>query len=360
MKKLGIIIFLVGLCMSCTEDEFETDQTQDFTDTIRVVDYGTSGRSLSSNIMLSFPDVKTFKQVIVQLEDATESYDDAFMNRWGHLSEEDLDNKEDELNYNPDEPILNYIAQYRGFYSLFQDIRAREEIFLNRDVDFLDDLPDPDDHYVFDDGMRALLNVKGQVEIGGKIFQMTRYGHIAYNGDKSPDVLEDLNNLDMREALNIPNNTFFEIDGDYFGSPSAENDWTTYSCKTGITRTNYFYPATKRRISAKQKLAGYSNTWGTSIKAKTVHFKKIGSRWKRRRGNITAAFNHGFLLRKPNETCNPPITNNIWKTKTRNRRQVKVKETYPPTGNYSFRTGFGTGFSQHKRHSSTHKVYFWN
>ena len=83
--------------------------------------------------MLEFPDVETFLNTLEELEDQLEAYDDAFLDEWGHLDDESLDEKEDELKYDPAQPLIDFENQFSEFSSLRKKISAEEEIWLNNE-----------------------------------------------------------------------------------------------------------------------------------------------------------------------------------------------------------------------------------
>lgn len=73
------------------------------------------------------------------------------------------------------------------------------------------------------------------------------------------------------------------IHGGYYGSTEANNSQSSPStCRTDIDDSHSYYPVSKRRIKASQKLKGYSYVFGSKIKAKTIHYKKKNGKWKRR------------------------------------------------------------------------------
>ena len=76
------------------------------------------------NGMLEFPDVTTFLATMDNLELQAELYDDDFMKQWGYLNEDDIDDKEDELNYDPETPFTEFENQFSGFRSLRRKIEG--------------------------------------------------------------------------------------------------------------------------------------------------------------------------------------------------------------------------------------------
>lgn len=329
--------------------EIVAESTLEIPSEIGVFTLNGEGR-VPSVTMLEFPTFDIFQDKIDELEKEAEAHDDAFLFSTGNMSEEALEDYEDSVNYDPHQPYVDYEAGFRGFKSLRQDIMAKEEVWLNNEV--LDDSKDPDNHYVFDDGERTLLNVNGQVKIGRYVYQRTKYGFIKVL-DNDLETLYTVHNEDVR-TLELPN---IEIQGAYFGSIDADSDASERTtCWTWRERQWIHQYASKRRIKGKQKLTG-PGPFRSSIKAKTIHYKKKRRRWKRRRAPITAKIQGQTL----NKHCSQPVNKN--QQYSRNRRSVKVKDRLPAgaVGSYGhYRTAYRKLKTVHfKNGTSQTQRYFW-
>ncbi|WP_435578123.1 hypothetical protein [Gilvibacter sp.] len=308
--------------------------------------------------MLDFPDVETFLNTLEELEDQLEAYDDAFLDEWGHLDDESLDEKEDELKYDPAQPLIDFENQFSEFSSLRKKISAEEEIWLNNEE--LDEKSDPDNHYIFDDEVRTVVNKFGNVKIGKDLYHFTRFGYVTVS-TMDVGLLEAIAVSNVDEFVDIEGVTVY---GGYTGGSSSgnynDNSGTSGSdggaeCRLGFDRSRYYYPSSNRRIKGKQKLSHPSGIWGSRIKSKTVHYKKKRGKWRRRRGKITAEI-RGLSVRFD---CMEPVELN--KTKTRRRRSVKVKIKAPASTGYLYKTKQMQLKTVHKKVStgSSYDHFFW-
>jgi len=377
LKIYLLLISSIFIFTSCDEDiDLVSEQNSSQRD-IELITNGNSNKSSGANTMLHFSTMEIFEETIKKLEIQYEENDDAFLAQWGHLGGDDLDLKEDELNYTPQQPFIDFEKQFKGFKSLREDIETKEKKWLNNEV--LDEANDPYDHFVFDEEIRTVLNTNGQVKIGKELYQMTMFGYIKVtDGDfKTLDLV--LNN-DIRD-LDLPN---VIIIGSYDGTVDNSNTTSTTttdgtsgsttttgtpthdtSCRTWINATQYYYPAYKRKIKGYQKLLGYSVTgWfntANQIRAKTRHFKKKRRGWRCRRGPIGVKI-LGDATFSSSNLPNPCYEENyISKSKYRNRkRKVKVKETVSQYANIYFGTYQHKLYTEHKRSGSAYDKYFWN
>ncbi|ARV11743.1 hypothetical protein BTO09_05015 [Gilvibacter sp. SZ-19] len=308
--------------------------------------------------MLDFPDMETFKSTVALLEEQVEAYDDEFLASWGHLEDEALDEMEDELKYDPAQPLIDFENQFVGFTSLRKLLREKEDEWLANDI--LDDKNDPDNHYIFDDEVRTVVNEFGNVKIGRLLYHITRYGYITVS-TMDVNLLETIAVSNAEEFVDVDG---VEIYGGYTGGGSSGNyggnSGTTGTdggaeCRLGFDRSRYYYPTSNRRIKGKQKLSHPSGLWGSRIKSKTVHYKKKRGKWRRRRGRITAEI-RGISVRFD---CMEPVELN--KTKTRRRRSVKVKIVAPASTGYLYKTKQMQLKTVHKKVStgSSYDHFFW-
>lgn len=354
MKTLNLIkfLFLAGIFFisSCQIEDLDSGKTQSVESNLGVeyIHPPASAKSYAMG-MLSFNDTEEFLETLKELEELTVSYEDNFMSMWNSLDEDELDKKMDELNYDSRQPLIDFQEQFSGFSSLLNTVIEQEKVFLNNEM--LDDLNDPDDMYIYDDELRAVLNNKGQVKIGTSLYQMTRFGYIEItDGDYNTLALVENGDASTIDAPNVI------IHGAYFGSKEGKNNVnnaTNGGCRTWISDEHHYYPTSDRRIKGKQVLNGYSYIWGSSVKAKTVHYKKIRRKWKRRPGTITAEVRG----ESKNQYCALPSPNNM--TVTRNRTEVKVKRTIPSSANFVIHTEYRQLKTIHKRHSTSYTDYFY-
>lgn len=360
-KKISLSIVILTVCasiFSCQSESIEDFEQEEQNSEEITSRFANAGEVGTHGDMLYFSDMETFLNVIESLEEQTEKYDDEFLEEWGHLKGDDLDDLEDEIGYDPDQVFIDFESQFSKFTSLREITRAKELEWLDNEE--LDDENDPDDHYIFDDEVRTVVNGLGNVKIGDLLYHFTRYGHVTVKKNN----VKLLNTIAKSNAEEFVNLDDVEIFGDYVGGSSSGNYANNSGnnsgnnapqCRNGFDRSRYYYPSSSRRLKGKQKLAGSSGIWGSRIKSKTVHYKKRNGKWKRRRGEISAQIK-GFTV---NQQCVQEA--NESKSKTRRRRSVKVKIKAPLASGYNYKTRQMELRTVHKK-ISTNSIYdqhFW-
>lgn len=344
------LLTLLLVFSSCQKEDVMVDEINQSTEVgIRFIQPSTAKAGPGVvNGMLEFSDVAEFLSTIDNLESQVDLYDDNFMNQWGHLNDDDIDDKEDELRYDPQQPLIDFENQFSGFISLRSKIEHDIEDWLDNSV--LDEKTDPEDHFIFDEEIRAVLNEDAQVKIGNSLFQMTRFGYVEVtDGDYDKLALvatSDASKLNLQNVM---------IHGGYYGSSSANNPQTSSTtCRTNIDNSSNYYPVANRRIYTRQQLKGYSAVFGSKIKAKTIHFKKKNGKWKRRRAWITANIS-GISV---NQYCALPATQS--KNKHKKRRKVKAKITSPGLSGNWYQTEQFELKTTHKRENISYTNFFFN
>lgn len=204
-----------------------------------------------SDKVLVFPDMKTFLLTLNELERQMLEYDSAFVTFFSSLDEEALNTKEKEIGFRIEQPLINF-SDFFEYYSLFKRIDEEEKTWLNN-VE-LDLLNDPDDHFIFDEELRAMLNVDNEVQIGNIIYKFTEDGYYEIlDGD-----LKSLMMLDQGvESKNI------NFIGDF-------NDKST-DCKSNKTKSGFKESGSKK---IKWKVAHLTYPWDRYVKTKTKNYKK--------------------------------------------------------------------------------------
>jgi hypothetical protein len=296
------------------------------------------------NGMLEFPDQATFLATIDNLEAQAETHDDAFVDKWNHLNDDDLEAKEIAIGHNPHQPFIDFENQYSGFVSLRKDIQDTQADLIKNHT--LTDANEPDNHYVFDDEVRTVLNKDAQVKIGESLFQVTRFGVVEVT-DGDYNTLATVASSDASQ-LNLQN---VVIEGGYYGSSAANNPQSGSSdCKTDFDEKIYVTTSSNRRIKATQKLKGRS-FFGTKIKAKTQYQKKRSwGGWTGKRTKMTSTITGNSV----DDDCDNERPENVSKTKRRRKVKVKVKVYSPVWDPYSIKTEKEELKTIHKRYSTVH------
>ncbi|NRD21946.1 hypothetical protein HNV10_01750 [Winogradskyella litoriviva] len=337
------LLSMLMVFASCQKEDVNIEDTNlSTTDAIRFVkpSEAKAGTALV-NGMLEFPDQATFLSTIDNLETQAEAYDDAFVAKWDHLNDDDLEAKEIAIGHDVHQPYIDFENQFPGFISLRKDIRDTQADLIKNQT--LNDSNEPDNHYVFDDGVRTVLNENAQVKIGASLFQMTRFGYVEIT-DGNYSTLATVANTDASQ-LNLQN---VIIEGGYYGSSSANNPNTSSTtCRTDYDEKNYATVSNNRRIKATQKLKGYSSLWGTKIKAKTQYQKKRWwGGWTSKRTKMTSTITGESV---DNDCTN---ANNENRSKTKRSRKVKTIISGPSV--YVYKTEKQELKTIHKRYSTTY------
>lgn len=131
---------------SCTEDSDDVviDENPNALNGLEVITYGyygKDGKSSSGTNLAVFDNQSAYDNTVSNLESQVEAWDDQFLAQWGHLDEESLETKEDELNYDDEKPLTDFENQI-GLNSLRKKYLAEEESWLNNEE--LNVLTDPD------------------------------------------------------------------------------------------------------------------------------------------------------------------------------------------------------------------------
>ena len=178
MLLLGTLIF-----SSCNNETIDT--TEDTAvlkgNGLTVINYRSSnnGKKSMSNSNKStftgtsiavFSDELAYKNYTEALEIEVENWENTFLSQWGHLNDDDLNAKEDELNFDNEKPLTEFENQI-GLQSLRKQYVLDEAAWLNNNV--LDLSADPDNNpiYDFDESEMAVMNTLAEVQIGTTIIK---------------------------------------------------------------------------------------------------------------------------------------------------------------------------------------------
>jgi hypothetical protein len=104
-KTYLILIASIFIFSSCSDEVDFTEEQNSVQQDIKLITNGNTNKS-SGNSMLYFSNKEIFKETIKNLEIEHENYDDTFLAQWGHLGDDELDKKEDELGYTPNNLLL--------------------------------------------------------------------------------------------------------------------------------------------------------------------------------------------------------------------------------------------------------------
>jgi len=190
---------------------------------------------------LAFLDENHFMNVMKHLEQAVELHNEKFESENPNLSPEELDEREDQIGFNPVQPLLDFEQRF-NFSSRREFIEEKIVKWLDNEI--LDDENDPDDLDMLEEEERTLLNARGEVIIQGTL----------------RNLIEETQDEESRSG----------------------------SCYRVKAQSQYYYygESGNRRFKMKVSARKVPVVSYASIKTKVIHYKKRGNRWKRRRAQI--------------------------------------------------------------------------
>jgi hypothetical protein len=180
---IGILLFGTLIFSSCNNETIDTveDTVVLNGNGLTVINYRSSnnGKKSTSNSNKStftgtsiavFSDELSYRSYNEALEIQVENWENAFLAQWGYLNEDDLNAKEEELNFDSERPLTEFENQI-GLQSLRKQYLLAEETWLNNNV--LDVTADPDNNpiYDFDESEMAVMNTLAEVQIGTTIIK---------------------------------------------------------------------------------------------------------------------------------------------------------------------------------------------
>lgn len=121
------------------------------------------------NGILEFEDFTHFQNAVEYLENQIENHVDAFVSTYSDLNEDELFDKEQELDFSDFKPAEDFESS-KGFASRRAFVENAIKDWLNHEV--LDDTNNPDDWDYLDEEMRTFFNQDGLVKIGENIHHM--------------------------------------------------------------------------------------------------------------------------------------------------------------------------------------------
>lgn len=225
--------------------------------------------------LLKFDDMRSFLFTLSELERQTSELDDAFVEKYSDLTEEEIDDKEEEINFNEDKLLIDFERETR-FSSLREKIDIEVEEFLNQEEP--DWYNDPDDHFIDEPSLRTLLNTDSEIQIGNIIYKFIENGYFEIT-DGNLNTLSMLDNCNNIDYNSLPDNVNFIGD-----NLNGLQKICGSSC-SGWKRNADYKKYGDKRIKWIVKIRTWP--WGRYVNAKTVNYKKKkkwwGTYWKKYR-----------------------------------------------------------------------------
>jgi len=178
-----IVIFCVSFLLSCEKEEAIMSSTSS---TVKVISI--EGGLKTGSTMLEFSSTTAFDSVLNVLDSLVDIREDNFLATWGHLSDSLLNAKEEELSYDEQVPISDFVTQM-GFTNSMRDTYIPlEESWLNDTI--LDMATNPGNIYPFSPSEMALLNSYGEVKIGNSFIVLSDKGYVEFTDCDTTKLLQ--------------------------------------------------------------------------------------------------------------------------------------------------------------------------
>ena len=286
MKKIVLgasFLALIGAAMTFTSCEKEAVLPQNESSGISLVTLRSANNQ--SITMLEFESTEEYDNTIEMLEQKVERLEDAFVEKYKDLNDEDLNAMEERIGYNDRQALIDFVKSKHFTNSMLFAFLEAEQKWLNNEV--LDEKTAPSNVYVVEEAEMALLNEKGEVKIAGEIIKITPNGVVVFS-DASVDNVVAYNEgkLDLLTTENVRAD-FTSIqeksgsDCHWWKGKTHPKEYDGYRKKVRIHRHFHKYP------------------WKATSVTRIGSYKKRGSKWKRYRTKI-GVDNQSYFYHKEN------------------------------------------------------------
>ncbi len=275
--------------------------------------YGQSEPILPSisaqNGMLIFSSTDAVTQAMDYLDFKYEQYSDAFVGQYPTLTDDQLADVEESTGFNDEQPFIDFENQY-GISSLRAVVTAEEDNWLASTAGDQTAGTDPDDTYVDEVELRALLNSNGQLRVGSTFYTFLSDGSY-YTNTGSPLTVQELKNMSTSNVL--PSNVSYV-------SPNA----ALPPCRS-VAKNKGFQPAADGSWRLKWKVKASDGPFEGPGRAKAItrSYKKKNGHWKKRSSSIGAQV-YGSIV--GGDCTGGANIDSGWKSKK--ARKVKAKVSY--------------------------------
>lgn len=327
MKNLlygTLFLALVGIAfVGCEKadlnfaQEFNSDYVSniDYSSVKKVQRKGAKLTNGRSGEILKFNTFEDFESTLGFLETETNQLDSAFINFYFGLSEDEINEKEDEIGF--DEDLISHnFNDHLNFFSLRKKIIIEELAWLeSEELNFEND---PNNHFISDEALQSVLNVESEVQIGDTIYKFVDGGYFAIASDDYKKIFiidSDAASASLMDGFN------------YRGEPIV---YKRSSDECIGSRKQYAFKKNSdgsKRIKWQIRIA--TPLFGHRyVSAKTVVYKKRKRRgWKKYRTSITSKV-YGFVSNdgecKNKFNFNPNNNSLSYNKKKRAKHKIKV------------------------------------
>ncbi len=261
IKKL-FLASLLGLLFSCSDEHINNP---DYNST-KVLSYNIKKSEVT---LLSFQNIEAYESKLAELDSLRKIKLEEFTKLYNDLSEEDYNNKIEELGFIEDSPYIEFEHKMNFHHSMRKEFTTEEEKILEEDnIDNIDKL---NEAYPFSVAQMTLLNYKGEVIIGKSIFKFSKDGYIEIrDGDLTK--LIKINNGDL---------TIFSDTNVIVTYKEATENIPTVECYRWKSKEESFY-FNNNSEKVIYKVRFHSYPWKGTGFAEINNYKKTGKKWEKR------------------------------------------------------------------------------
>ncbi len=271
MRKI-IYLFAIGsfIMFGCSKEETNEQVFNNSTGNVKLITLSDGNRTTLT--MLEFSDINAYETTLADLEEKLEMHDDSFIQEYGYLDDEALNDKEEEIGFNDQLPLIEFENQLGFQNSMRKAFVIAEKEWLNNEV--LDPATDPSNTYVFGNAEMALLNEGGEVKIGKSLLKLTKDGFVEItDGDMNKLVRFDNGDMSVLDEPNVKTNLDEASRSANCKSWKGEDNTDKYSSDKKVIKHEHFH----------------AYPWKGTSEAQITSYKKRGSGWVKYRMNLGVA-----------------------------------------------------------------------
>lgn len=337
-KSYAVLFFSILFLSSCSKDSVEINEDNSATNGLKIVNYHYSiagkrisktRKGFSGTTIAVFDTKQNYNNYVEDLETQVENWDDTFLTQWSHLNDDDLNAKEEALNFDSEKPLTDFENQ-NGLQSLRQKYLDEEKAWLNNDVLDVRSNPDNKPEYDFDSHEMSVLNSLAEVQIGSTITKQLSSNEIElinssiqkgsskrYKAQIMDDARLIIKDADYNALIDFNNGDVSVIDND---NVTVTNSSSTTTCRySREQRKDFTISSNKKFIMAVIKVRPPTLGYNGKIKTKIKSYKKGLFGWRKWRTKIDAGARGNVY----NTNCNnSPTYINKWRGVKRRKKRI--------------------------------------
>lgn len=284
------------------------------------------------NGMLRFQSSAHLLQVLSQLENEKEVWNDNFESQWSSLDDDTFNAKAEQLNFDEDQPLKDFESLF-SLSSLRNKISLEEDTWLDNTT--LDPNTDPKSNTTIDGEIfQSVFNAQGEMRIGDSIYIEKPYIDVLRTVGGGPDtkaliliINGDINVLNQIRARSFLTGADFTSNRGQTGAfynkakPVTDNyDKSASGCKAyKKSFKDFFYDNENKKYYVEAKIRNYG--FWFNIAAQTIPYKKKSNgKWKRWKTDIGVTL--GGSVNNNDCSLSSPVSR---KEKFKRRKSVSVR-----------------------------------